>query len=145
MYITEQTTNFTWQTQTDTDTHTHTYINIYMCVCVCVCVWRWFKRFLASSRKKIHSWTFFLRWMHTTSSSSSSLSGRTISTDILDPFSSPFPIVHCFRQVVRATSRIGTELLYVRSSWSSSLCSSIVDPCTWTISYKTRKYIQDLS
>ena len=28
-----------------------------------------------------------------------------------DPPSQPLPIVHCFRQVIRATSRIGTELL----------------------------------
>ena len=45
--------------------------------------------------------------------SSSSSSCRTISTDIPDPLSSPLPIVHCFRKVLRATSRIGTELLYV--------------------------------
>ena len=37
----------------------------------------------------------------------------------------PFSIVHCFRQVFRATSRICTELLYVGSSWSSCLCSSM--------------------
>ena len=39
--------------------------------------------------------------------------------------SPPLLIVHCFRQVLRATSRIGTELLYVGSSWSSCLCSSM--------------------
>ena len=44
---------------------------------------------------------------------------------IPDPLSPPFPIVHCFRQVFRDTSRIGTELLYVCSSWSSCLCSSM--------------------
>ena len=33
-----------------------------------------------------------------------------ISMDIPDSLSPPFPIVHCFRQVLRATSRIGTEL-----------------------------------
>ena len=56
---------------------------------------------------------------------SSSSSYRTISTDIPDPRSPPIPIVHCFCQVFRATSRIGTELLYVGSSWSSCLCSSM--------------------
>ena len=45
-------------------------------------------------------------------SSSSSLC-RAISTDIPDPLSPPFPIVHYFQQVFKATSRIGTELLYV--------------------------------
>ena len=55
--------------------------------------------------------------------SSSSLC-RSVSTDIPGPLSPPLAIVHCFRQVLRATSHIGTELLYVVSSWSSSLCSS---------------------
>ena len=49
----------------------------------------------------------------------SSSSCRAASTDIPDPFSPPLSIVHCFRQVLRATSRILTELLYVGSSWSS--------------------------
>ena len=43
---------------------------------------------------------------------------------ISDPFSSLFFIVHCFQQVFRATSCIGTEL-YVGSSWLSCLCSSM--------------------
>ena len=55
----------------------------------------------------------------------SSSSCHAISTDIPKPLSPPLPIVHCFRQVLRATSRIGTELLYVGSSWSSCLCSSM--------------------
>ena len=57
---------------------------------------------------------------HTISSSSC----PTISTDIPDPFSTLFPIVHCFRLVFRATSHIGTEL-YAGSSWASCLCSSM--------------------
>ena len=56
---------------------------------------------------------------------SSSSSSRAISTDIPDPLSSPLSIVHCFRQVFKVTSYIGTELLYVCSSWSSYLCSSM--------------------
>ena len=56
--------------------------------------------------------------------SSSSFSCCVISTDIPDPLSPPFSIIHSFRQVFRATSRIGTELLYVVSSWLSCLCSS---------------------
>ena len=47
---------------------------------------------------------------------SSSSSCRIISTDIPDPLSSSFLIVHCFLQVFRAISRIATELLYVGSS-----------------------------
>ena len=50
---------------------------------------------------------------------------RAISTDILDPFSPPIPIVHCFRQVFRVTSCINTDLLYVCSSWSPCLCSTM--------------------
>ena len=48
-----------------------------------------------------------LKW-----SSSSSSSCRAASTDISDPLSPLFPIVHRLRQVFRATSRILTELLY---------------------------------
>ena len=48
---------------------------------------------------------------------------RAISTDIPDPFSPPLPIVHRFRQVLRASSHIYTELLYVGSSWVPYLCS----------------------
>ena len=55
----------------------------------------------------------------------SSSSCRAISTDIPDPFSPTSSLAHCFRQVFKATSRIGTELLYVGSSWPSCLCSSM--------------------
>ena len=50
---------------------------------------------------------------------------HAFSTDISDPLSPHLPIVHCFQQVVKATSLIGTELLYVGSSWTSCLCSSM--------------------
>ena len=56
---------------------------------------------------------------------SSSSSCRTISTDIPDLLSPPFSIIHCFRQVLRATSHIGTELPYVGSSRSFCFCSSM--------------------
>ena len=46
-------------------------------------------------------------------------------TDIPDPLSSLLPIIHRFCLVLRATSRILTELLYVGSSWSSCFCSSM--------------------
>ena len=57
--------------------------------------------------------------------SSSSSSCRAVSTDIPDSLPPPPLLVHCFRQVFRATSRIGTELLYVVSSWSSCLFTSM--------------------
>ena len=50
-------------------------------------------------------------------SSSSSSSCRTISTNSPDPLSSPLPIVHRYRQVLRATSCIYTELLYGRTAF----------------------------
>ena len=56
---------------------------------------------------------------------SSSSSCRVISTDMPDTFSPPLPIVNRFRQVLRATPRILTELLYVGSSWSPCFCSAM--------------------
>ena len=56
---------------------------------------------------------------------SSSSSCCTISTDLPDPLPLPYSIVHRFRQVLKVKSRICTELLYVGSSWSSCLCSSM--------------------
>ena len=54
-----------------------------------------------------------------------SSSCRSISNVIPDPLLPALTIVHCFHQVFRTTSRIGTEQLYVGSSWSSCLSSSI--------------------
>ena len=59
------------------------------------------------------------------SQQSSSSSCRAASTDIPDPLSQPVSIVHRFRRVLKSTSCIGIELLYVGSSWSSCLCSSM--------------------
>ena len=50
---------------------------------------------------------------------------HAIRTDIPDPLSLQLPWVYCFRQILSATSRIDTELLYVGSSWSSCLFSSM--------------------
>ena len=58
-------------------------------------------------------------------SSSSSSSCRAASMDIPDPLSPLLPITHRLWQVLRTTSRILTELLYVGSSWSSCICSAI--------------------
>ena len=66
------------------------------------------------------SWIFLLLDLLFSSSSCSA-----IGAGIPDPLSPPFSVVHCFEQVFKATSRIGTELLYVGSSWSFCLCS----PC----------------
>ena len=55
----------------------------------------------------------------------SSSSCHAVSTDLFDPLLPPFSIVHRFRQVFKATFCIGTELLYVGPSSSSSLYSSM--------------------
>ena len=47
------------------------------------------------------------------------------STDLDDPLLPHVSIVHYSREVFHATSYIGTELLYIGSSWSSNLCSSM--------------------
>ena len=66
-------------------------------------------------------WYFLFFFQKTLSSSSC----RATSTDIPDPLSPLLPIVHRFWLVLRATSRILTELLYVGSSWSPCFCSAM--------------------
>ena len=46
-------------------------------------------------------------------------------TDLSEPLSPPVSIIHCSHKVFQATSCINTELLYIGSSWSSYLCSSM--------------------
>ena len=82
-------------------------------------VWPWLEA------PKTNDWCLIeLLCTHSNTSLSSS-SCRTISTDIPEPFSPPFSIVHRFREVFRDTSRVDIELLHVSSCWSSRLCSSI--------------------
>ena len=57
--------------------------------------------------------------------SSSLLSCRATSTDIPDHLLPLHPIVHHFWQVLRATSCISTERLYVGLSWSPCFCSAV--------------------
>ena len=45
------------------------------------------------------------------------------SMDLPDPLLPPVPIVHCSQEIFQAISCIGTELLYIGSSWSSCLWS----------------------
>ena len=60
---------------------------------------------------------------------SSSSSCHAISTDTPDHLLPVLPIVHRFRQVPSATSRILTELLYVGSSWPPCFCTAMwMDP-----------------
>ena len=63
--------------------------------------------------------------VHGLSPNSSSSLCRVASKDLPNPFSPPIPIVHCSREVFEAISCIGTELLYIGSSMSSCLCSSM--------------------
>ena len=59
------------------------------------------------------------------SSSSSSSSCPAASTDLPDPHLLSISIIHCSQEVFKAISCIRTELLYIGSSWSSCLCSSM--------------------
>ena len=56
---------------------------------------------------------------------SSSSSCYASNTNLADTLSLPVSIVHCSREVFKFISYICTEVFYIGSSWSSSLCSSI--------------------
>ena len=96
--------------------------NVYDCNISFLGFYNFLKRHLWRIDSSVSSSFSLFLWQSKTSSSSSC---HAISTDIRDPLSPPLPIVHCFRQVLRATAHIGRELLYVGSSWSSSLCTSM--------------------
>ena len=83
------------------------------------------KNYSFSHKQKILSFSMKINWGPTHTHTSSSSSCHAISTDVSEPLSPPFHIVHCFWQVFRATSSLCTELLYVCSSWTSGLCSSL--------------------
>ena len=55
----------------------------------------------------------------------SSTSCHTTITDLPDPISPPIFIIHQSREAFKAISCIGTELLYIDSSWLSCFCSSM--------------------
>ena len=55
----------------------------------------------------------------------SSSSCRAASTDLPGPLSPPFSIILHSQEVFKAICHISTELLYIGSSWLSSLCSSM--------------------
>ena len=78
--------------------------------------------------------------LHIPSSSSSSSSSlcRAGSTDIPDPLSPLFPIVHRLWQVFWTTSHILIELLNVCSCWSSCFCSAI---CGGPLEYITYEFV----
>ena len=54
-----------------------------------------------------------------------SSSCRTASTDLPDPLSPPVSILFRPQEVFQATSCISEEWLYIGSSWTSYLCSSM--------------------
>ena len=58
----------------------------------------------------------FKKGTNSVSSSTSSSSCCTASTDLPNPLSPPVSIVHRSRQFFKATSCIGSELLYIGSS-----------------------------
>ena len=109
------------------------YLSIYVHIDIILFISNYFKDSITLPSVFINfSINIYYVWI------SSSSSCRAISTDIPDSLSSLLPIVHCFRQVLRATSRIGTELLYVCSSWSSCLSTSM-----WRVpqEYITYKFV----
>ena len=69
---------------------------------------------------------------------SSSSSCRVASTDIPDPLTPLFPIIHRLWQVFRATPRILTSLRYACSSWSSCFCLVI---CGGPLEYITYELV----
>ena len=70
--------------------------------------------------EKVILYLFSINWIKISSSSSSS---HRISTDLPDPLLPPTSIAHRFWLVFKATSCIGTELLYVSPIWTLCLCS----------------------
>ena len=92
--------------------------------------WQWERE----SRKSIIS-VCLDDYTASSSSSSSSSSYHAANTDLTDPLSLLVSIVYSFREVFRATSCIGTELLYIGSSWSSNICSSL-----WSVPLKYVAY-----
>ena len=85
--------------------YTHIHICVY-CLCVCVCL-----RDLVSIFKQIYI-----------ASLSSCL---TDNSDLPDNLSPPISILYRSQDVFQAKSCISTDLLYIGSSWSSNLCSSM--------------------
>ena len=75
---------------------------------------------------------------HRVTTLSSSSSCHATSTDFSDPLLPSVSIVSRSRQVLQATSVIGTELWYVGSSWSSNLCSSM---CKGSQEYIANEYV----
>ena len=65
-------------------------------------------------------------WQSFFMQTSSALSScRIASTDLPGSHSLPFPITYRFRQIFQTTNCIGTEQLFIGSSWLSNLCSSM--------------------
>ena len=91
------------------------YIYIYICVYIHLYIYIYIRIY-------IHIYIYIRIYIHIYMSSSSY---RDASIDLPDPLSPPFPIVNHSREVFQATSCIGKELLYIRSSWSSFVWSSM--------------------
>ena len=122
------------------------FVYLYIRVCVCGTDFNWRTKYhhsiskkmkflfvriigecsmVGQNRNKYHNDEIFYIVSSSSSPSSSLSSCRYISTDIPDSLIPPLPIAHCFRQVFKTTCCISTELLYVGSSWSSCLCTSM--------------------
>ena len=103
--------------KSDLYTHTHTHTHIYIYIYIIWLGWVGFYGIstIVSYLMPNPIYTYFIMLS----------SCRASSTDIPDPLSPLFPIVHRPWQVFRSSSRILTELLYECSTWPSCFCSAI--------------------
>ena len=88
-----------------------------------ICIWPTY--YFHNKKKYKMFWIVWGRVIYIYIYISSSSSYRAGSTDIPDPLSPLLPIVHRPRQVFRTTSCILTQLLNVRSCWSSCFCAAV--------------------
>ena len=82
-----------------------------------------------------HQRLYSITWLRIGIPTLTCMSSAT-SMDFPDSLSPPISIVHRFRDVFQATSCIDTELLYIGSSWSTCLCSSMRRGPQYCIAYE---------
>ena len=87
--------------------YTHTYMHTYACLCVDIyvrmCVYTFIHTPHTNTHTHTHTHTYIYIYIYISSSTC-----HAASTDIPDPLSPLFPIVHRLWQVFKATSRILT-------------------------------------
>ena len=108
------------------------YMNTYVCVflyvyicdlCIFRCVYMYGHMYNMCINMCIYVWVYV--WICVYLYVSSSSSCHIASMDLPDCLSPPVSIVHHSQEVFKAISCIGTELLYIGSSWLFCLCLSM--------------------